>query len=66
MEPIFLELEDIIELHQDLINLYGGSHGLRDEKALDSALHQPKSGFGEEYFHPTLFLMAAAYLYHLV
>jgi death-on-curing protein len=31
-----------------------------------SALSQPETGSGDEYFHPTLYDMAAAYLFHLV
>ena len=49
-----------------MIELYGGSYGLRDKNLLESALEMPKSGFGDNYFHTTIFEMAAAYLFHLV
>lgn len=52
-------------MHEQLINLYGGSHGVRDETLLESALEMPRSGFGGEYFHTSLFAMAAAYLFHI-
>lgn len=64
-EIIFLELDDVLEIHKDLIELCGGSYGIRDEGLLKSALEMPKSGFGNEYFHKDLFEMASAYLFHL-
>jgi len=64
--PTFLTLEEVLLIHESMIEMYGGSHGLRDEALLDSALEMPKSGFGGSYFHTTLFEMAAAYLFHLV
>lgn len=48
------------------INEFGGSHGIRDEGLLASALAQAESGCGDEYFHNNLYEMAAAYLFHLV
>jgi len=62
----FLTLAQVLSLHQLLIDQFGGSHGVRDEGLLDSALAQVESGVGEEYFHKDLFEMAAAYLFHLV
>jgi death-on-curing protein len=64
-EIIFLELDDVLEIHKDLIELCGGSYGIRDEGLLHSAIEMPKSGFGNEYFHKDLFEMASAYLFHL-
>ena len=37
---------DILWLHRKLIDDTGGSHGLRDENLLDSALNAPFSSFG--------------------
>lgn len=67
MEPIiFLTYSEVILIHESLINSYGGSHGLRDEGLLKSAIQMPESGFGNVYFHETLFDMASAYIFHLV
>jgi hypothetical protein len=30
MEPLFLSLDEILEMHQQQIDRYGGSHGIRD------------------------------------
>ncbi|MFN7903606.1 MAG: type II toxin-antitoxin system death-on-curing family toxin [Pseudobdellovibrionaceae bacterium] len=46
--------------------MFGGSHGLKDEDLLLSALGQPEAGIGDEYLHKDIFEMAAAYLFHLV
>ena len=63
---LFLTLDDIIESHQNQIDTYGGSHGIRDIGLLESAIAQPEASFGGRYLHADIFEMAAAYLYHLV
>lgn len=65
-EPRFLSVEDVIEIHADQIERYGGSLGVRDVELLRSAIGMPEAGFGEQYLHTNLFEMAAAYLYHIV
>ena len=42
-----LTRETIILIHDQLIDRYGGSHGIRDEGMLDSALSAPYQGFGD-------------------
>ncbi len=64
--PEFLSLADVLELHVELVEKYGGSQGVRDMGLLQFALAVPQSGIGGEYFHADLFEMAAAYLFHLV
>lgn len=65
MSPVFLETEDVLAIHADQLELYGGIDGLRDPGLLDSALAMPRQTFGGEYLHDTPFLMAAAYLFHI-
>ncbi|MBL7664295.1 MAG: type II toxin-antitoxin system death-on-curing family toxin [Bacteriovoracaceae bacterium] len=64
--PKFLTFDQILLLHKLQIEEFGGVHGVKDESLLLSALAQPESGMGDEYFHKDLFEMAAAYLFHLV
>lgn len=64
-EIFFLELEEVLKIHAQLIEAYGGSHGIRDTGALISSLETPKSGFGNEYFHKSIFDKASAYLFHI-
>lgn len=66
VEPQFLSMEDVIDIHADQIERYGGSLGVRNVELLRSALGMPEAGFGDQYLHADLFEMAAAYLYHIV
>jgi death-on-curing protein len=66
MDPLFLTLEEVMEIHAYQITKYGGTDGLRDLSLLESAVAMPQSGFGGHYLHSDLFEMAAAYLFHLV
>lgn len=65
MEPAFLGLTELVEIHQDQINRYGGEPGIRDLALLQSALGAPMATFQGAYLHSDLFEMAAAYLFHL-
>ncbi len=66
MDSTFLTLDEVIEIHRDMIERYGGSFGIRDEGLLESAVAMPQAGFGEQYLHADVFEMAAAYLFHIV
>lgn len=65
MDILFLTLDEILEIHRQQIELYGGSPGLRDPSGLESALAQPEATFAGEFLHPGIPEMAAAYLFHL-
>lgn len=66
MNPVFLTLEEVTEIHRDMIERYGGSLGIREVGLLESAVAMPQAGFGGQYLHADLFEMAAAYLFHIV
>jgi death-on-curing protein len=66
MTPVFLGLDEVLEIHRDQIERYGGSSGVRDMGLLQSALAMPQAGSGGQYFHADLYEMAAAYLFHIV
>lgn len=66
MEFFFLDLLQIVAIHQDQLDRYGGERGLRDIELLNSAIAMPQAGFGDEYLHKGVFEMAAAYLFHIV
>ena len=65
MEPVFLSLAELLEIHEQQIERYGGSAGLRDGSALESAVATHQATFAEEFLHTTIPAMAAAYLFHL-
>lgn len=63
--PDFLTLTEVLEIHRDQIARYGGDDGMRDLSLLESAVAVPQASFEEEFLHPGLFDMAAAYAYHI-
>ena len=66
MNPQFLTLDEVMDIHRNQIERYGGTLGVRDVALLESALAAPQSGFGDQYLHGDLFEMASAYLFHVV
>ena len=65
MGPVFLRLDEVLDLHREQVGLYGGSQGVRDMNMLLSALAMPAATFGDEYLHATIHEMAAAYMFHI-
>ena len=63
-EPIFLTLDDVLAIHANQLELYGGSSGLRDRDALLSALEAPRWAF--HYGQADIVDLAAVYFYHLM
>ena len=64
-QPIFLTLAEVIDVHGNQIELYGGQNGVRDFGLLQSAVAQPEASFAGQWLHEDIFLMAAAYAFHL-
>ena len=60
----FLTFDEALALHADQNRRYGGEGGLLHLNLLGSAFATPRATFGGEYLHPTIFEMAAAYLFH--
>lgn len=42
----YLSLVEVLELHEALIAASGGARGVRDLRALESAVSQPRATFG--------------------
>ena len=66
MKVVFLTLDEVLALHADQIERYGGRPGVRDVGLLQSAVSVPAATFGDRFLHASLQEMAAAYLFHLV
>ena len=62
----YLSLQEVISLHSLLISQSGGSSGLRDRGALESAVAQPEASFGGEDLYPDLASKAAALGHSLI
>jgi death-on-curing protein len=58
-------LAEVLEIHSDQIERYGGSQGLRDLGLLRAAVSMPAATFGAQFLHEDLHAMAAAYLFHI-
>jgi death-on-curing protein len=44
----FLSLAEVLAIHTDQIEKYGGSHGIRDPGQLESALFRTQSGYYDD------------------
>jgi death-on-curing protein len=62
---VFLTLDEVLAIHADQIERYGGRPGVRDLPLLQSALAVPAATFEASFLHPSVHDMAAAYLFHL-
>jgi death-on-curing protein len=65
MDPLFLSIDEILEIHDEQIQLYGGSPNIRDVNGLESAVAMPQATFGGEFLHASIPAMAATYLFHI-
>ena len=65
MQPEFLDVEDVLQIHADQLERYGGLSGVRDLGLLESAVSMPRATYAGEFLHGDLFAMAAAYLFHI-
>nr|VFK37282.1 MAG: death on curing protein [Candidatus Kentron sp. SD]VFK42340.1 MAG: death on curing protein [Candidatus Kentron sp. SD] len=59
-------LQEVIGLHRKIIAQSGGSEGIRDRGALESAIAQPRMTFGGQDLYPGLAEKAAALGYSLI
>jgi death-on-curing protein len=41
----FLTADEVVAIHQRLIEVFGGPAGIRDPGLLESALHRPRTGY---------------------
>ncbi len=63
--PLFLTIAEVVEIHKDQIEKYGGHQQIRDYKLLCSSVSAPKASWGGQYLHNEIFDMAAAYIYFI-
>jgi death-on-curing protein len=62
----YLSIAEVLDLHERLLVDSGGSAGVRDLGALESAVAQPHAAFGGQDLYPHLVAKAAALCYSLV
>ena len=63
--PAFLTVEQVLKVHERMIDLFGGDPSVRDYALLASAVMMPSAQFEGQYLHESTPRMAAAYLFHL-
>lgn len=66
MNTRYLTLDEVIAIHDSMIDLYGGSHGIRDLGLIQSAIARPQATFGGEDLYPTILQKAAALFHSLI
>ena len=59
-EPVWLEVEEVLAIHETVLSEYGGLGGVRDEGLLASALDRPRNKRAYEETSD-LHVLAAAY-----
>lgn len=62
----FLSTEIVMLIHQNLINEFGGMHGIRDQGLLESAIYAPQATFDSKYLYKNIYEISAAYAYHII
>lgn len=62
----YLSLAEVVQLHRLVIEASGGSPGVRDLGAIESAIAQPRMSFGGEDLYPGVIEKAAALCFSLV
>ena len=62
----YITYQYVIEVHDSLIDEYGGRKGILNEGLLKSALEMPKARFDGKDLHRTVSDKTAAYLFHLI
>ena len=60
----YLTTPDLLAIHQILIRTYGGSDGVRDMGALESALHRPKTGYYKDLIEECAALIESLAINH--
>ncbi|MBC7098764.1 type II toxin-antitoxin system death-on-curing family toxin [Candidatus Bipolaricaulota bacterium] len=62
----YLTTDEVILIHERVLEKFGGAGGLRDWRLLDSAVQRPKATFEGKELYPNLFAKAAALGHSLV
>lgn len=62
----YLNITEVVLLHNRIIEQTGGSSGVRDINGLESALAQPQMTFGGQELYPTIVEKASALGFSLI
>lgn len=56
----YLSADDIVSIHDDIVEDIGGSLGVREPGLLASIAEKPKTSFGDEELYPDIFTKSAS------
>lgn len=62
---VHLDLETVLQIHEAVLDAFGGGAGIRDRNLLESAVAAPQATFGGTSVFVDLVEVAAAYLFFL-
>lgn len=66
MSVKYLTLDEVIAIHDNMIENYGGSYGIRDLGLIQSALARPQTSFSGQDLYLTIFDKVAALFHSLM
>lgn len=62
----YITLDEVLAIHDDMVEQYGGSHGIRDLGLIQAAIGRPQASFAGEDLYPTIFDKASALFHSLM
>ncbi|RED30280.1 death-on-curing protein [Rhodopseudomonas thermotolerans] len=63
VEPVWLDVDEVIDMHAEQLSIFGGPEGIRDRGMLESALMRPVNQW--HYGETDMAALAAAYAFGL-
>jgi len=66
MTTVYLSVEQVLALHEALVGQFAGASGVRDRRALESAVARPAMTFGGEDLYGDIAAKSAALMHSLV
>ena len=60
----FLSLDEVLVIHERLIEVFGGPTGIRDMGMLESALYRPQTGYYEDILQMATALFESLLMNH--
>jgi death-on-curing protein len=62
----YLTLDIVLVIHEEMVERYGGSQGIKDIGLIQAAVARPQSSFGGEDLYQTIFDKAAVLFHSLM
>lgn len=62
----YITLDEVLAIHDDMVERYGGSFGIRDLGLIQSAIARPQASFGGVDLYPGIIDKASALFHSLI